>query len=120
MGKGKKKKDGKRAKAPKLPKQIAGIKVPKELRGPGGRILAAVQDPMVIEIAAAALAAAAGRLRDTARAAPAPEPAKPKGGETMVGDIAKALATSAIQGLSELGETGKARPSGGAKPDREA
>lgn len=45
--------------APKLPKHIAGVKVPKALRAPGGRLLAMIEDPLVMDLAAATLSAAA-------------------------------------------------------------
>jgi hypothetical protein len=53
----KKKKGG--AKARKLPKHIAGVKVPKALREAGGDLLAAIDKPLMMDLAAAALSAAA-------------------------------------------------------------
>lgn len=52
----------------KLPKQVAGVKVPKKLRKIGGKALELAQQPVVSEIAAAALLAAAKALRDGAPA----------------------------------------------------
>jgi hypothetical protein len=59
-----KKKDGK----DKLPKTIAGVKVPKELRK-GGQFARFMQDPLVREIALAALAAGLAARKDARRAA---------------------------------------------------
>ena len=59
-----KKKDGK----DKLPKTIAGVKVPKELRK-GGQFARFMSDPMVREIALAALAAGLAARKDARRAA---------------------------------------------------
>ena len=61
-----KKKTGK-AKVPKLPKRIAGIKVPKELRDPGGQLLQAMNNRLLVDAAAAALAAAAKRFAEPRR-----------------------------------------------------
>ena len=63
MGK-KKEKGGK----DKLPKTIAGVKVPKELRK-GGQFARFMNDPMVREIALAALAAGLAARKDARRAA---------------------------------------------------
>ncbi|HEY0116939.1 MAG TPA: hypothetical protein VGB54_14590, partial [Allosphingosinicella sp.] len=43
----------------KLPKRVAGVKVPKQLREPGGKLLDAIRHPLVMDVAAAALMAAA-------------------------------------------------------------
>jgi len=63
MAKSTKKAGGKKAKKTlKMPKTIAGIKVPKEVRKAAEPILAAARNPVVAEIAAAALVAAAGAI----------------------------------------------------------
>jgi len=59
-----KKKDAK----DKLPKTIAGVKVPKELRK-GGQFAKFMHDPLVREIALAALAAGLAARKDARRAA---------------------------------------------------
>jgi hypothetical protein len=64
MGKKKGKKDGEE----KLPKTIAGVKVPKELRK-GGQFAKLMHDPLVREIALAALAAGLAARKDARRAA---------------------------------------------------
>jgi hypothetical protein len=100
----KKAKGGKAAhpEATKLPKRIAGIKVPKELREPGGKLLDAVRHPLVMDVAAAALIAAAAGLRKTGPGdgadAPAPRPAKPGA------DLGTLLAATALEGVRRLGD----------------
>lgn len=105
----------------KLPKRIAGVKVPKPLRGPGGRLLEAVTNPLVMDIAAAALMAAAGRLRDEAAKAAASTdgaaghragPGKP------AADLGTILAGAAVEGIRKITEsTRPARPAKG-RPTR--
>jgi hypothetical protein len=99
----KKAKGGKAAhpEATKLPKRIAGIKVPKELREPGGKLLEAVRHPLVMDVAAAALIAAAAGLRKadsgdrpgTGAGAPQPKPGP---------DIAALLTATALEGVRRL------------------
>ncbi|QPQ54908.1 hypothetical protein IC614_11410 [Allosphingosinicella flava] len=56
-------KEGKKAKAKlKMPKKIAGVKVSKKVRKAADPILEVAKNPIVAEIAAAALVAAAGAL----------------------------------------------------------
>jgi hypothetical protein len=59
-GKGKKDKSKKN----KVPKQVAGVKVPKKLRKLGNQAVKAVNDPAVSEVVAGALLAAAAALRE--------------------------------------------------------
>lgn len=66
MGKGKK---GKKAKSDKLPKKIAGVKVPKELRNVGGVVARLARDPAAREVALAALTAALAARKDNRQAA---------------------------------------------------
>jgi hypothetical protein len=53
---------GKKAKAKKLPKTIAGVKIPKKLRRQGGGLMALLESPSGRAIAADALIAVAGAL----------------------------------------------------------
>ncbi|KAA2237428.1 hypothetical protein [Salinarimonas soli] len=53
---------GKKAKAKKLPKTIAGVKIPKELRRKGGSLVDILESPTARMIAAEALMALAGAL----------------------------------------------------------
>ena len=59
----------KKADKDKLPKTIAGVKVPKELRKGRGDLMKLVNDPVVSEIALAALAAGLAARKDARRAA---------------------------------------------------
>ena len=59
-GKGKKTKNGNA----KVPKEIGGVKVPKQLRKLGNKAVKAVKDPVVSEVVAGALLAAAAALRE--------------------------------------------------------
>lgn len=90
-----------KADGPRLPKRIAGIKVPKELREPGGKLLEAVRHPLVMDVAAAALMAAAAGLRKggsgggSGAGAPRPKPGA---------DIGALLAATALEGVRQLGD----------------
>ena len=97
MAKKKKKADGKAA---KLPKRIAGVKVPKQLREPGGKLLEAVSNPLLIDMAAAALLAAASGLRDGRRRA-----ARPGEGAAAPSSSAEPSAAGPVssEGASKLG-----------------
>ena len=99
MAKKKNGKSEKRGVAPaKLPKRIAGVKVPKDLREPGGRLLAAINNPIVIDAAAAALAAAATRFAaGLGSAAKAPTVHTPT-------DLRAILAAAALEGVRRIGE----------------
>ncbi len=48
----------------KLPKHIAGVKVPKAMRETGGKFIDALRHPLIADFAAAALLAAAAALRE--------------------------------------------------------
>jgi hypothetical protein len=71
MGKGKKEKKDKK-KGPKLPREIAGVKVSKAVRKAGEAALKLASEPAVGEAVAAALLAAAAALREPVRPARAP------------------------------------------------
>jgi len=85
MGKKKDKKGGK----DKLPKTIAGVKVPKELRK-GGQFAKFMTDPTVREIALAALAAGLAARKDARQAA--------KRAARDAGDAAEGAAETAAEG----------------------
>jgi hypothetical protein len=63
------KKKGRKGEKDKLPKKIAGVKVPKELRKSGSGIAKLAQEPLVRELALAALAAGLAARKDARRAA---------------------------------------------------
>lgn len=60
-----KKKSGKSAKAAKLPKTVAGIELPKELRKQGGKLLELARNPLVADLVAAGLVALAANVRNS-------------------------------------------------------
>lgn len=106
-----KKKDKKKAKdgAAKLPKRIAGVKVPKELRAPGGKLMEAVRNPLVMDLAAAALVAAAAGLREGKNRN---RPEKGDDGRDRGSDLGNLIAAKAIEGVRKLAAGAKppARP----------
>ena len=61
---GKKNKKNKTDKAGKLPKTIAGVKVPRELRNAGGMLTRLARDPAAREVALSALTAALAVRKD--------------------------------------------------------
>jgi len=62
-------KKSKKAKKDKLPKKIAGVKVPKELREAGGMLFKIARDPNAREVALAAVTAALAARKDNRKAA---------------------------------------------------
>lgn len=62
-------KKNKKNKAGKLPKRIAGVKVPKELRDAGGMLAKLARDPTAREVALTALTAALAARKDTRKVA---------------------------------------------------
>lgn len=62
-------KKSKKPKTNKLPKKIAGVKVPKELRNTGGMLAKLARDPAAQEVALAALTAALAARKETRQAA---------------------------------------------------
>ncbi|MCM8729656.1 hypothetical protein ACFO8O_01550 [Hephaestia sp. GCM10023244] len=71
-----------KTKKTKLPKQIAGVKIPKKLRKKGGKLLAALDTPVGRDLAAAglmaAIAAFARRKHAAAEPTATPEPESDK------------------------------------------
>jgi hypothetical protein len=57
------------AKNKKIPKKIAGVKVPKDLRKTGNKLAKLAKDPLVQEIALAAVAAGLAAREDTRKKA---------------------------------------------------
>jgi hypothetical protein len=99
----------------KLPKRIAGIKVPKELRGPGGKLLEAVRHPLVMDVAAAALMAAAASLRH-GKAPPAAPGAEPR--DKPATDLGALITATALEGVRRLGDAAVRRHDKGNGNDR--
>jgi hypothetical protein len=69
---GKKKNKGAKSSGGKIPKEVAGVKVPKELRRLGKKAVKAAKSPAVNEIVAGALLSAAASLRQPVRPGKAP------------------------------------------------
>lgn len=92
-----------KSKSQKLPKKIAGVKVPKRLRKPGGKALVALRHPLVADIAAAALIAAAGAIRDSRAVRSAAGEVKDKAGDAA--GLGTVIAATAAQGAKRLGST---------------
>jgi hypothetical protein len=90
-------KDGK--KKSKIPKQIAGIKVPKKLRKAGNKAVKLAKDPVVGEVVAAALLSAAAALREGAADSGKATPAAAGDGAEGVKRQANALGDS-LKGLA--------------------
>lgn len=84
----------------KVPKQVAGVKVPKKLRKIGKKAIELAQQPMVSEIAAAALLGAAAALRE-GKDLKGKDAAKAAG---AAGDAAKAAAKEAGEDISKLSQ----------------
>lgn len=100
----------------KLPKRIAGVKIPKPLRRAAEAALAEVASPTGRELLAAALAAAAAALRDGREdgddeRAESPTPAPPRPPVDLASLMG--LATTVIGGLRAAGE----RRADAARPD---
>lgn len=93
MGKAKKAKT-------KIPKEVAGVKVPKKLRKIGKKAIEIAQQPMVSEIAAAALLGAAAALRE-GKDLKGKDAAKAAG---AAGDAARTAAREAGAEVSKLSE----------------
>lgn len=92
----------------KLPKTIAGVKVPKPLRKRGGKVIEALNHPLVSDLAAAALLAAAAALRDNKGVRAAAGEAKRKSGATLE-DVVSTVAAIAEEGVRKMARGAKAR-----------
>lgn len=108
-------------KAKKLPKTIAGVKLPKKVRKQGGALLAKVDTPLGRELLAAGLVAAGaalaqrGAVREAAgEAEGAVEDAAAKGARVagQIGGIVGAAANAALDRLFGAGDANDDRPAG--------
>ena len=90
------------AKKGRLPKRIAGVKVPKKLRKRGGDVYALLQNPMVrnvvADMVAAGLIAAADAISKTPEVRKAGKKAK-----RAAGDTAEAASDAARTGAGNVG-----------------
>ena len=102
---------GKKSKSAKLPKKIAGVKIPKAVRKTGGSAVKALRHPLLADIVAAALIAAAAAIRSNKKVRRAARTAKDKAGEAAKGAGAGAatlgtvIAAKAKEGADWLGES---------------
>ena len=86
----------------KIPKKIAGVKVPKELRKAGKQLVKLAEEPRARDIALAALAAGLAARKDSRKAAK--EAAVDAGDEVAktAGWITAALAAAALEGSRRI------------------
>ena len=82
----------------KIPKRIAGVKVPKKLRKQAKKMLRASASPLVRDLALAGLGLAAQRLLDGNAAAAAARPDRPAKGSLRGLDLAALLEAAAAEG----------------------
>lgn len=123
MAKKKDKKKDKKEGAAKLPKRIAGVKVPKQLRAGGGKLMEAVRNPLVIDLAAGALLAAAARLYEgkaARRAGGAADDAPAAGSGSGPGPIVAATALEGVRKRAGGAARSGGDAAGGAGPRRAA
>ncbi|MBK1836572.1 hypothetical protein JHL17_04035 [Azospirillum sp. YIM B02556] len=103
----------------KLPKKIAGIKIPKQLRKPSGSLLAFLETAEGREIAAGALVAIAGALTGGGRikkaAAEAGHQASQAG--STGGTIARDVVEAAVGAIADAAERGLSPLAGGQKEE---
>jgi hypothetical protein len=90
-------KKNKKAKAGKLPKTIAGVKVPKELRDAGGMLSRIARDPAAREVALAALTAALAARKDNRKAARNVVAETGEAAKTAKSWLGPALAAAAVE-----------------------
>jgi hypothetical protein len=117
-------KDRKNRKSLRVPKRIAGVKVPKEIRKPVNRALKMADDPKARDLAVAGLTAAAAALTARPDGGEAHRPRRPgePGTDGRAGTLADVLIAAALDGARRFLdgiETPAAQPSGAAeKPKR--
>ena len=68
----------KKGKSGKLPKMVAGVELPKELRKQGAKLLDLVKNPLVADLVAAGLVALAANVRNSGHTSDAKEKGKDK------------------------------------------
>jgi hypothetical protein len=100
----------------KIPKKIAGVKVPKDLRKSAGKLTKLAKDPVVREIALAAVAAGLAAREDTRKKAK--KKAAEMGGEASesAGWVAAALGAAALEAgrrVSQVLDENAAKNGGG-------
>jgi len=102
------------AKNGKLPKRIAGVKIPKKLRKSGAPLYALLQNPLVADLIAVGLIAAADALTKTQAAKAAGKAAKEGAKDAAdatgsgAGNVAGILALAAREGAKFIKASAKA------------
>lgn len=92
----------------KLPKRIAGVKIPKKLRKRGGKLYALINNPLIADLLAVALLSAADRISKQPKVKKAGKAAKHAAEDTAVAaesnvvDFASILALAAREGARAL------------------
>ena len=98
------------AKKAKLPKRIAGVKIPKKLRKRGGELAVLLDNPLVADIVAAGLLLAADRLASKPKVKKAGKAAKhgaedtAEAAEDGVAKLASVLSFAAREGARAIKE----------------
>jgi hypothetical protein len=88
----------------KVPKRIAGVKVPKKIRKPVNKALAIAENPATRDLAVAALTAAAAALaKKSAEAAPRPrQPGEAGTDANGTGNLTDVIIAAALDGARRL------------------
>ena len=88
----------------KVPKRIAGVKVPKKVRKTANKALALADNPVAMDLAAAALTAAAAALSESKAGAGKRRPRRPGEGGTddRAGKLADLIIAAALDGARRL------------------
>jgi hypothetical protein len=109
----------------KLPKKIAGVKIPKKLRKSGGKLIEVASTPAGRELIAAGLVAAGSALAAKARTArhraddtPGDRPDPAERGAQMAGQIGATLGAAANAALDRLLGTAPAEPAADDAPPK--
>jgi len=96
----------------KVPKRIAGVKLPKKIRKPVNKALAIAENPATRDLAVAALTAAAAALAQrSADAASRPQqPGEPGTDPDRAGTLADVIIAAALDGARRLLDPDAAAP----------
>ena len=86
----------------RVPKRIAGVKLPKKVRKTANKALAAAQKPATRELAAAAIAAAAASLAERRPAGAEPRRPGEGGTDDRAGRLADLVIAAALDGARRL------------------
>lgn len=95
----------KKSKKLKIPKKIAGVKVPKELRKAGKQLVKLAEEPRARDVALAALAAGLAARKDSRKAAKQAAVEAGDGAANAAGWVTAALAAAALEAGRRVLET---------------